>query len=414
MVLFAEAGEHACAAVRAARQAGTERVLAVAATAAPLTLEATWRLLDAGAGDVVPWPGDAAADGLVARLRRWREIDALVASPQVRQTLVGRSACWKHVLRQVVEAARYTEASVLILGESGTGKELVARLIHTLDARPDRGRLVVLDCTTVVPELSGSEFFGHEKGAFTNAVALREGAFALADGGTLFLDEVGELPLPLQAELLRVVQERTYKRIGSNTWRQTAFRLICATNRELLDAPDGFRRDLYYRIANWTLRLPPLRERREDILPLARHFLREMNPGADAPALRPEVRDFLLTLDYPGNVRQLRRLVRQMAWRHVGRGPLTLGAVPEAYRPQRRTFSTWQDAGFELALRRAIALGVGLKKIGKATTDTAVRLALADAGGNVRQAARRLGVTDRAIQLRRAGSTAAPTNGQDG
>src|SRR4029450_9990071 len=125
----------------------------------------------------------------------------------------------------------------------------------------------------VVLSLSGSEFFGHEKGAFTGAVAAREGAFAMADGGTLFLDEVGELPPPLQAELLRVIQEGMYKRVGSNVWRRTNFRLLCATNRSLLDpSTEGlFRRDLYHRIAAWTCHLPSLRERADDIPILARH-----------------------------------------------------------------------------------------------------------------------------------------------
>jgi transcriptional regulator with GAF, ATPase, and Fis domain len=137
---------------------------------------------------------------------------------------------------------------VLITGESGTGKELIARLIHALDSRVDKGDFVILDCTTVVPTLSGSEFFGHEKGAFTGAIAQRDGAFAMADGGTLFLDEIGELPLVLQAELLRVIEEGMYKRVGSNTWRKTSFRLLCATNRDLLqeESRGNFRKDLYY------------------------------------------------------------------------------------------------------------------------------------------------------------------------
>src|SRR5678816_4688946 len=140
----------------------------------------------------------------------------------------------------------------LIAGESGTGKELVARLIHALDRREPKGPFVVLDCTTVSPELAGSEFFGHERGAFTTAVTAREGAFAMADGGTLFLDEVGELPLALQAELLRVIQERVYKRVGSNTWKQADFRLVCATNRDLAaeEAKGNFRLDLFHRIAS--------------------------------------------------------------------------------------------------------------------------------------------------------------------
>ena len=129
--------------------------------------------------------------------------------------LVGSGPAWTVTLRQIVEIALFTAAAVLITGESGTGKELVARLLHTLDRRPRKGDLVVLDCTTIVPELAGSEFFGHERGAFTNAVAPRDGAFALADNGTLFLDEIGELPLPLQADLLRVVQDAPYKRAGA-------------------------------------------------------------------------------------------------------------------------------------------------------------------------------------------------------
>src|SRR5690606_31880967 len=136
--------------------------------------------------------------------------------------------------------------------------------------------LVILDCSTIVPELAGSEFFGHERGAFTGALITREGAFALADGGTLFLDEIGELPLHLQVQLLRVIQEGTYKKVGSNTWKSTRFRLICATNRDLSEEvkKGRFRADLFYRIASWTFHLPPLRERKEDILPLALHFLK--------------------------------------------------------------------------------------------------------------------------------------------
>src|SRR6185295_226461 len=150
------------------------------------------------------------------------------------------------------------------------GKELLARVIHALDPRPDKGELVVLDCTTIVPELSGSEFFGHERGAYTGAVGPRDGAFALAHGGTLFLDEIGELPLALQAQLLRVVQEGTYKRVGGNAWHKASFRLVCATNRDLKEevARGRFRGDLYHRLATNASRLPPLRDRVEDILVL--------------------------------------------------------------------------------------------------------------------------------------------------
>src|SRR6202023_58747 len=148
--------------------------------------------------------------------------------------------------------------------------EVAANLIHRLNTRADKRDMVILDCSTIVSDLSGSEFFGHERGAFTGALTERQGAFALANGGTLFLDEIGELPLPLQAQLLRVVQERTYKRLGGNTWRRTDFRLVCATNRDLVELirRGEFRADLYYRIASFVCKLPALRERLEDIIPL--------------------------------------------------------------------------------------------------------------------------------------------------
>ena len=147
-----------------------------------------------------------------------------------------------------------------------------------------------------MPSLSGSEFFGHEKGAFTGAAAARDGAFELADGGTLFLDEVGELPVTLQAELLRVIQEGTFKRVGSNTWRKSSFRLVCATNRDLAaEQAHGarFRSDFFYRIAGCTLHLPSLRDRTEDILPLFRHFFRQAHPDREPPELYGPVRDLL-------------------------------------------------------------------------------------------------------------------------
>jgi transcriptional regulator with GAF, ATPase, and Fis domain len=307
-----------------------------------------------------------------------------------------------------VEVARYSQNSVLIVGESGTGKELIARLIHTLDPRPNKGAFVVLDCTTVSPELSGSEFFGHERGAFTSAIAAREGAFSLADGGTLFLDEVGELPLPLQAELLRVVQERTYKRVGSNTWKQANFRLICATNRNLLDeeARGTFRRDFYFRIAHWTCRLPSLQERREDILPLVSHFLKQVHPSGPIPELDPAVRDYLLSREYPGNVRELRHLIARLAVRHVGQCPITAGDIPEDERQGVIEFmqQVWRDDAFKCAIRRALALGLGLKEISGQTAELAIQTALEDEAGNLQRAARRLGVTDRALQMRRAAS----------
>ena len=290
-------------------------VLAIAVSDKGIEAEETWALMRAGAADVLVWREiPAEADQVVARLTRWRAVQELVDCPRVRDELVGHSTAWRALLRQVVEVASFTQASVVIMGDSGTGKELIARLIHDLDTRPDKQDLVVVNCTTITPELSGSEFFGHERGAFTGAINARDGAFAVANRGTLFLDEIGELPLPLQAQLLRVIQEHAYKRVGSNAWQHTEFRLICATNRTLeSEVVNGrFRGDLYYRIAGWTCRTPRLCERREDILPLAQHFLAESEPARTPPPIDEPVRQYLLARDYPGNVRDLRRVVTRL------------------------------------------------------------------------------------------------------
>jgi transcriptional regulator with GAF, ATPase, and Fis domain len=388
---------------------GRRRILAVAADERSKADSAIWDLLKAGASDVVA--GDClAAPQMASRLERWEAIDRLVASPLVRGNLIGEAPAWRALLRQVVEIGHFSNAAVLILGESGTGKELLARLIHALDRRPRKGNLIVLDCTTVVPELAGSEFFGHERGAFTGATAPREGAFALADGGTLFLDEIGDLPLTQQAQLLRAVQERTYKPVGSNTWRSTSFRLICATHRPLADdvASGSFRADLYYRLGAVVCRVPPLRERLEDVVLLFRHFLGELCGQGTVPEVDEPVRRLLLQRSYPGNVRELQQLARRTACRHVGAGPITTGTVPEDERPT-DTDPVLQHASLETVIREELARGAGLKAISRAAAAAAIRVAIGDANGNLRLAARRLGVTDRALQMRRAADQRGPS-----
>ena len=301
-----------------------------------------------------------------------------------------------------MEVAHFTDASVLILGESGTGKELLANLINALDSRPNKGDLVILDCSTIMPELSGSEFFGHERGAFTGAVSSRDGVFALADGGTLFLDEVGELPLTLQTQLLRVIQEHTFKRVGGNSWQHTSFRLVCATNRDLwAQVQRGeFRADLYYRIASYVCQLPSLRQRPEDILPLAYHFLKELRPDHEQPALDIPVQEYLLRREYPGNVRDLKQVVARMLCRYAGQGPITVGCIPPDDRPARTEgWGAWLDAGFERAIRVALNRGVGLDAISRSTKETVIRIAVDENGGNLQRAALRLGVTDRTLQM---------------
>ena len=404
IVFFNELSPHVFDLLRDASKRGAERVLAIPLSS-PLRPAAVWSLLGAGASDVFAWnhSTDAAAE-IAARFERWLELDEIVESSLVKDNLAGKSSLWTRVLRQVVEVAHFTNSSILITGESGTGKELFAQLVHSLDPRPRKGRLVVCDCTTIVPELSGSEFFGHERGAFTGAVTAREGAFALADGGTLFLDEVGELPLNLQAELLRVTQEHTYKRVGGNTWHKTNFRLVCATNLDLHEAQaqGKFRHDLFHRIAAWSCHLPPLRERPEDILVLVRHFIEELRP-ADPPELDDAVKQYFQSREYHGNVRDLKQLVTRIVQHHVGPGPITAGDIPEPERPCGECESVdWSGNGLEHAVRLALSSGVTLKEIERVAGEIAERIVVEEEAGNLQRAATRLGVTGRALQLRRA------------
>lgn len=387
------------------------RVLVLATSPADLREGISWRLLECGASDVLVWDEDGRAiNQIKTRLERWSAIDELAESAASRELLVGDCRPWRALVRGIVEAGHFTSAPLLLIGESGTGKELLARLIHLVDGRPGdphrSGReLVTVDCSTIVSELSGSELFGHERGAFTGAVNSREGAFALADGGTLFLDEVGELPMALQAQLLRAVQEKTYKRVGGNVWQNSDFRLVCATNRDLAKQVERrkFRLDLYHRIAGWVFRVPPLRERREDIMALAVHFLKASGSRMLPPEFDAPVSDYILNRSYPGNIRELSQLVQRIAHRHVGPGPITAGDIPEGDRPANGELErSWPDENLEKTITNAITLGAGLKEISHVTTEAAIRIAIQSEKGNLQRAARKLGVTDRALQLRRA------------
>jgi transcriptional regulator with GAF, ATPase, and Fis domain len=405
IVFFDDAGAEVLATVRELSHGGLRRVLALAATGAVVNAGFAWQLLQAGASDVFAWDHTSSVPAeIAARLERWDEIDTLMASPPVQERLAGRGCVWVSTVRQAVEVAAFSRGSVLLLGESGTGKELLAGLIHELDRRRDKKDLVVLDCTTVVPELSGSEFFGHERGAFTGAVASRDGAFALADGGTLFLDEVGELAPSLQSQLLRVVQEHTFKRVGGNTWHHTEFRLVCATNRDLVaDVAGGrFRRDLYHRIAGNICRLAPLRDRLDDVPALVEHFLAESSPDGRTPQLDDLVRQYLLNREYEGNVRDLRQLVVRISERHVGPGPITMGSIPPSEVAAAAEFGRWQDRWLKPAILRGLEAGATLDDIRRAAMEIAVQLTIDGEDGNLQRAAKRLGVTDRALQLRQA------------
>ena len=229
--------------------------------------------------------------------------------------ILGESPALVRLLDQVGQVAA-TDSTVLIHGETGTGKELVARAIHGRSPRRERP-LIKINCAALPRDLVESELFGHEKGAFTGATQLRRGRFELADGGTLFLDEVGELPLETQAKLLRVLQEQEFERVGGSTTLRTDVRLIAATNRELLQqvGAGAFRTDLYYRLNVVPLSLPPLRERREDIPRLIRHFLARAGRKLGKPLddLGPACLEQAMAYDWPGNVRELENFVERSA-----------------------------------------------------------------------------------------------------
>jgi formate hydrogenlyase transcriptional activator len=228
-------------------------------------------------------------------------------------SIVGESVALRRVLTQV-EVVAPTDATVLIVGETGTGKELVARAVHRLSRRHERP-LITVNCAALSPTLIESELFGHERGAFTGAVAQKIGRFELAHRGTIFLDEIGNLPLALQAKLLRVLQEGEFERVGSARTLKSEARVMAATNRELATAVTRgkFREDLYYRLNVFPIALPPLRERREDIPLLVRHFAHMYGTklGKVIATITRQGLDALQAYSWPGNVRELEHVVEQ-------------------------------------------------------------------------------------------------------
>ncbi len=227
--------------------------------------------------------------------------------------VVGQSRAWKDVLAQATRVA-HTETTVLLTGESGTGKEVIARFIHHASRR-SHGPFIAINCAALPDQLLESELFGHERGAFTGAVAAKPGRIEQANGGVLFLDEVGEMAPSVQAKLLRVLEEREYMRLGSTRALRADIRVIAATNRDLHTAitRGEFREDLYYRLGVFEIALPPLRERVEDILPLANSFLVEIGETVGRPAagIAQDAKDQLLAYAWPGNVRELRNAIER-------------------------------------------------------------------------------------------------------
>ncbi|MBT8762856.1 sigma-54-dependent Fis family transcriptional regulator [Desulfohalobiaceae bacterium Ax17] len=230
-----------------------------------------------------------------------------------RHQIVGKSKAIREVLRMVERVAQ-TRSTVLITGESGTGKELIARAIHYSSQRKD-APFVSLNCMSLNPGVLESELFGHEKGSFTGAVARKKGRFELAHQGTLFLDEIGELSSDLQVKLLRVLQEKSFERVGGNEPIKVDIRLVAATNKDLRQAvaKGEFREDLFYRLNVVNIHLPPLRERREDIPLLVAHFLQKLaeENKTEIKSFTPEAMEYLTAYEWPGNVRQLENVVER-------------------------------------------------------------------------------------------------------
>jgi DNA-binding NtrC family response regulator len=354
------------------------------------TLESAIAALREGAADYLTKPFKMAeVDVAISRAldeRRLREenrrLREEVGDRYRMEGIPGASPTMKAVLEQARDVAA-SDASVLLMGESGTGKELVARAIHWNGARAGRS-FVAVNCAALPDALLESELFGHEKGAFTGAVQKRRGLVAEAEGGTLFLDEIAEMPVALQAKLLRVLQDRVVRPVGGREEFTVDFRLISATNRDLPDLVRSgrFREDLYYRLAVIPIRLPSLRERPEDIALLARHFLQRA-----AATLGKRVDDFdeaamawLQQHRWPGNIRELENVVERAVT--LARGPRI----------------TVDDVKTEFSL--ALAPGAGPRPTLAELEREYIRRVLDDTKGDKKAAARVLGVSVRTLQRR--------------
>lgn len=313
-----------------------------------------------------------------------RELRAALESRHRIEGIIGDSGQMLEVISLVHRVAA-SEATALIRGESGTGKELIAKAIHYAGPRAARA-LIRVNCAALPEALLESELFGHEKGAFTGAVATRKGRFELADGGTLFLDEIGDLPLHLQAKLLRVLQEREFERVGSNQTLKVNVRILSATHRDLeaLIKSGRFREDLYYRLNVVTIVLAPLRERRQDIPALMDHFLKHFadKNGKPMRGFTHDARQSLLRYDYPGNVRELENLIERavVLTRNdvIGPGDLPL------------TLEESEEKGDKENLTAAVE---GLER-------RMIKEALMRAGGIQTHAADLLGITERALRYK--------------
>lgn len=310
-----------------------------------------------------------------------------------RDSIIGRSDKMENVFR-LIERVAPARSTVLITGESGTGKELAAKSIHESSPRKNNP-FVVVNCSNIPSDLLESELFGHTKGAFTGAIAAKKGLFEVADGGSIFLDEIGDLRPETQVRLLRVIQEREFTPIGDTSLTSVDVRIIAATNVDLKEAVRNgtFREDLYYRLSVVPIELPPLRERREDILPLAQHFIRkynEENARTISESMSPEVLSLLENYYYPGNVRELENIIE----RAVVIAPtdeITVECLrPEVRDPElaREMIVRSEGSSDEIDISRGINF---YEEVRRFETDL-IRRALSQTGGHQSRAARLLGL----------------------
>jgi two-component system response regulator AtoC len=317
--------------------------------------------------------------------RRVRAVDETIRDP--RDNIIGNTSAMQHVYKTIGRVAR-TDATIMITGESGTGKELVAGAIH-FNSNRRSGPYVKVPCASLTETLLESELFGHEAGSFTSAVKTRKGRFEMADKGTIFLDEIGEMSLNTQKKLLRVLQEREFERVGSNTPIKIDTRVIAATNRNLgTEVVDGrFREDLYYRLNVIAIDLPPLRERMDDVPLLVEHFLQKYRSESldNSPRISEEALANLEEYDWPGNVRELENTVHRAII-------LARGSV---ITPQHVVFTgapIKREGELNGDIADRIAAGEQLKEIVAAVERQAIEAALRLSGGNRAQAARQLGI----------------------
>jgi formate hydrogenlyase transcriptional activator len=289
--------------------------------------------------------------------------------------IIGNSPALEFVLAEV-ERVSPTDSTVLVLGETGTGKELIARAIHNISARCGRP-FVKLNCSAIPFDLLESELFGHEKGAFTGAIAQKIGRFEMADTGTLFLDEIGDLPLALQPKLLRVLQEQEFERLGSGRTHRINVRLVAATHRDLgeMVAKKEFRSDLYYRLNVFPVVLPPLRERRGDIPQLASHFMEVFarRMGKRIGPIPQDILDAFVSYSWPGNVRELQNLIERAVIRSDNgvlanplpdKNPVTVTPSENTFRDSTRALilHALREAGWVVGGPAGAAARLGLKR----------------------------------------------------